>query len=128
MMLQVSSQAEVSSLTNIDGIVVATCSDWKHFYTVDSGLIWRYLINAHDLTHTADDIFTLKQSPSVLLGSQFAASPGIQFQIIARGQQHLFSHMKFLYHCSFRYIVRKQSNSESETIAFALSHFITIQN
>jgi intraflagellar transport protein 80 len=63
MKVQVLSQAEVSSLTGVDGMVVAACSDWKHFYTaVDGGSIRKYPINVDDLTETADDVFTLKQS------------------------------------------------------------------
>jgi hypothetical protein len=61
MKVQVLSQAEVSSLTGINGMVVATCSDEKHFdMAVDSRSIRKYPINVDNLMQTTDDVFTLQ--------------------------------------------------------------------
>jgi hypothetical protein len=61
MNVQVLSQAEVSSRTSINGMVVPARSDWKHFHTtVDRGSIRKYLVNIEDLTQTINDVFRVK--------------------------------------------------------------------
>jgi hypothetical protein len=50
-------------------MVIAACSDGKHFYTtVGGGSIRKYLINVDDLTQTTDDVFTLTQWPTTCVG------------------------------------------------------------
>jgi intraflagellar transport protein 80 len=69
MKVQVLPRAEVSSLTGIDGMVVAAGSDRKHFYTaIDGACIRKYPINVDDLTQTTDDVFMLKQLPVMCIG------------------------------------------------------------
>jgi WD40 repeat protein len=68
--VQVLSQATVNYLTNINGMIIAACSDGKHSCTtVDGGSIRNYPINVEDLTQTTDDVFTLKQSPITCVDS-----------------------------------------------------------
>jgi hypothetical protein len=93
MKVQVLSQAEVSSLTGIDGLVVAACSDRKQCYTaIDGASIRKYPINADDFTQTTNDFFILKQSPVTCVGlTRDAGAPNTFIIRCAEGNLHLRS-------------------------------------
>jgi intraflagellar transport protein 80 len=93
MKVQVLSQAEVSSLTSINGMIIAACLDGKHFYTaVDGGSIQKYPINVNDITQTTDDVFPLKQSRITCVDStRDTGAPNTFIIACADGNLHLCS-------------------------------------
>jgi hypothetical protein len=93
MKVQVLSQAEVSSLTSIDRMVIAASSGGKQFcMVVDDGPIRKHPINVDDLTQTTDGVLMLKQSPIMCVDStRDTGAPNTLVIRCADGNLHLCS-------------------------------------